>query len=108
MSVNRYEIYRDQTWYFELIDLVHKVCLVVVDEMTLVCQLFLTSLLVFIDQEAQLPTAISFSSLYFLLIITVQPYLFVVNLRLHLVAQVDLVLFMVSAVLLESVIHECW
>lgn len=65
-------------------------------------QLFLTSLLVFIDQSSQLPTSICLSTAYFMLIILAQPYLFSVNLRLHLVAQVDLVLFMLAAYVFQN------
>lgn len=84
--------------WFELVDIVHKVVFRAYLVAHCLLQLFLTSLLVFIDQSAQLPAAICISTAYFMLIILAQPYLFSVNLRLHLVAQVDLVMFMIAGV----------
>jgi len=75
-----YAGYRDEHWWFEMVDIFHK--------------LFITSILAFFPQVAQLPTGMVVVILYMITLLVVNPYFRVDDDRLHLLAQTELFLLL--------------
>lgn len=84
-----YEAYSGKAWFFELMDMANKLALV--------------SLIGFLPLLAQLPSAMAVISTYTISILLIQPYIRKGDDRLHLLANVEILLLLLSAfVLLES------
>jgi hypothetical protein len=83
-----YEAYCLDSWWLEMGDMLHK--------------LFLTSLLRFIPQAAQLPTAMCVVALFTIVILLRQPYLRRRDDTLHLFGQVELFLLLLAAYILQK------
>ncbi len=77
-----YAGYRKQAWWFELVDLIHK--------------LIVTSLLAFLTTEGQLTTAIVVIVIYLIIILRVHPYQRKEDDALHMYSQVELFLFVLA------------
>jgi len=75
-----YDGYSLRTWWFELVDMVHK--------------LLLTSLLAFMPDGVQLPLGMSIAFLYGIIILESRPYFRKGDDRLHLFAQVEIFLLL--------------
>jgi len=73
-----YEPYRLSAWFFELIDMGHK--------------LFLTSVLALFPVRSQMPLGMAVSTIYFLVIILLDPYSDSKDESFHLMAQINLFL----------------
>jgi hypothetical protein len=82
-----YDGYRRDMWYFELLDMTHK--------------LTLTSVLAFFPWEVQLPLAICIAAAYLIVILLTNPYIRKGDDRLHMVAQIELMCLFMSGHLLN-------
>jgi hypothetical protein len=74
--------------WFELVDIIHK--------------LVLTGIIVFLPQTFQLPFGMIIAVVYFILLLVKDPYVHENNQRLHLVAQVDLFLYMLGGYIFQE------
>jgi hypothetical protein len=77
-----YAGYRDEVWYFELIDTFHK--------------LFITSILVFFDESVQLSIGMLVVMTYTIIILRMNPYLQKADDKLHLLANVEIFLLLLA------------
>jgi flagellar basal body-associated protein FliL len=77
-----YDAYNRETWWFEMCDMAHK--------------LFVTAMVAFLPFEAQMPTAMCIVWLYSSIILVTQPYLRKGDDRLHMLAQTELGLVLLS------------
>jgi hypothetical protein len=77
-----YDPYTEDMWFFEELDLIHK--------------LALTGLIRYFPQNAQLNVGMAVTIAYFLVLLVASPYVHTNNQQLHLVAQIDLFLFMLA------------
>jgi len=77
-----YEAYRPGFWWFELVDMLHK--------------LILTAILILIPSSARLRIGLVVTSLYSLLILTTQPYIRSDDDRLHLLVQMLIYLVLIA------------
>jgi len=73
-------------WWFELVDMIHK--------------LFLTSILPFFTTSVQIPVALTVVMLYLITILLKSPYIRKTNDRFHIFSQVALFLILLSAYIL--------
>jgi len=83
-----YEAYYFDQWWFELVDMLHK--------------LFLTSILRFFSVAFQLPTAMSIVILYLIILLVSRPYLRFWNDIFHILAQIYLYLILLAALLRQT------
>ena len=81
-----YEAYTTQAWFFELLDMVHK--------------LTLTSLIAFVPFEQQMQTAMSVLAVFTAVILVLKPYHRKGDDRLHLLANTELFLFVLAGLIL--------
>jgi hypothetical protein len=77
-----YEAYQRESWFFELLDIAHK--------------LFLSSLLVFFPKDFQIPVGLVVAVGYCVTILLLKPYVRVIDDRLHLLAQCELLVIFTS------------
>jgi len=84
-----FEAYHAHSWYWEIIDMFHK--------------LLLTSVVPFIPQDIQIPFALSIVGLYIITILWFDPYVRTVDDQCHQLVQVELICLLVYAYLEEIV-----
>jgi hypothetical protein len=84
-----YDCYETRVWYFELIDMAHK--------------LGATSLIAFFPYEVQLPMAMVMMFAYLAVLLVMNPYIRKGDDRLHLVAQTELIMITMAGNVFESV-----
>lgn len=77
-----YDGYRRNTWWFEMLDMAHK--------------LFLTSFVAFFDQSSQISVGMSVVILYLLILLLLNPYLRKDDDVLHLFAQIEIFLLLLA------------
>jgi len=83
-----YEAYFIDVWWFELVDMIHK--------------LFLTSILLFFSSTFQLPIALIAVIGYLMIILLKSPYVHRVNDRFHMLVQTTLFCILLSASVLQQ------
>jgi TRAP-type C4-dicarboxylate transport system permease small subunit len=83
-----YLAYSPASWWFELVDMLHK--------------LTLTSLVAFLPGSGQMPAAMTASTLYTVILLVSHPYIRKDEDRLHILAQTELLLFLLSGWILVS------
>jgi hypothetical protein len=83
-----YEAYHLEIWWFELVDMLHK--------------LTMTSLLKFVSISYQMPTGMCVVTIYIIIILLGQPYLRKSDDRLHLFVQIELFLVVLAGFILVS------
>jgi hypothetical protein len=84
-----HDAYSKSMWFFELLDLMHK--------------LFLTSLVVFFHETAQLPVAMGVCVLYTITILLTTPYIRRIDDTMHICVQVEIFLLLLAGHVVE---HE--
>ena len=75
-----YAGYQSSIWWFELIDMAHK--------------LLLTSILAFLPQNYQMPCGMVFAIIYLIILLIAHPYIRKADDRLHIFAQIEIFLLM--------------
>jgi len=83
-----YDGYDHKLWFFELIDMMHK--------------LFLVALLAFFPGDLQLPFALAIVTLYSCLILVMNPYIRKGDDRLHLLCQTEIYLLLLSVYVFKN------
>jgi len=83
-----YEAFFRSTWWFELLDMVYK--------------LFLTSVVIFLPPLVQLPIAMIVCSGFTMVLLAKQPYIRIRNDQLHLLAQAEIFLLLLTGYVLKS------
>lgn len=84
-----YEGYHKDSWFFELVDMGHK--------------LFLTALVIFFPEDLRMPAAMCAAGLYLFIFLFVNPYVRKVDDRLHFLAQSAILLLIICAHVLNEV-----
>jgi hypothetical protein len=77
-----HEAYQQESWFFELLDIAHK--------------LLLSSLLVFLPKDYQIPCGLAAAGAYGITILVQKPYVRAIDDRLHLLAQIELIVIFMS------------
>lgn len=74
--------YRNDVWWFEIADSIHK--------------LFLTSVLAFFPRDSQLPVGMSAAIVYLMILLRINPYIRKTNDGLHMMAQIEIFLLLMA------------